>query len=70
VLSFKGLAINLGYGFAGLLFALLLKAFDDKGHPNHAIMEGFRVLPLWLVLTFALFLLCFRKHRGVTGRRY
>jgi len=63
VLSFKGLAFNLGYGFIGLLFALILKAFQDGRHPGYALAQGFRLLPLWVLLTFALLLLAFWRHR-------
>ncbi len=63
VLSFKGLAFNLGYGFIGLLFALALKAFQDGRRPDHALAEGFRLLPLWLLLTLALLALGFWRKR-------
>jgi MFS family permease len=63
VLSFKGLAFNLGYGFLGLLFALVLKAFQDGSHPDHALAQGFRLLPLWLVLTLCLLVAGFWRHR-------
>jgi hypothetical protein len=48
VLSFKGLAFNLCYGFVGLLFAVILKAFQDGTRPDYALSQGFRLLPLWL----------------------
>ncbi len=60
VLSFKGLAFNLGYGFIGLLFALVLKSFQDGRRPDHALVEGFRLLPLWLGLTLVLLAFGFR----------
>jgi MFS family permease len=70
VLSFKGLAFNLGYGFIGLLFALVLKAFQDGRHPDHALVEGFRLLPLWLVLTLVLLALGFcRKRNQLVARQ-
>ena len=62
VLSFKGLAFNLGYGFIGLLFALALQALKQDGHPTHALAAGFRLLPLWLILTFGLFALVFWRR--------
>ena len=65
VLSFKGLAFNLGYGFIGLLFALVLKSFQDGRRPDHALVEGFRLLPLWLVLTLTLLALGFWQKRKV-----
>jgi MFS family permease len=63
VLSFKGLAFNLGYGFIGLLFAVVLKAFQDDARPDQALAQGFRLLPLWLFLTCGLFMLAFWRHR-------
>jgi hypothetical protein len=70
VLSFKGLAFNLGYGFVGLLFALVLKAFQDGNHPDHALMQGFRLLPLWLVLTLGLVTLKFWRHWKILHLKY
>jgi MFS family permease len=63
VLSFKGLAINLGYGFLGLLFAGALKAFRDNTRPDAALVDGFRLLPLWLLFTVALLAVAFWRHR-------
>jgi MFS family permease len=70
VLSFKGLAFNLGYGFIGLLFALVLKAFQDGSHPNHALAEGFRLLPLWLFLTLCLLAFAFWRKRKALCAKY
>jgi MFS family permease len=64
VLSFKGLAFNLGYGFIGLLFALVLKAFQKGGHPDHAVAEGLSLLPLWLLFAMGLLALAFWKRRA------
>jgi hypothetical protein len=47
VLSFKGLAFNLGYGFISLLFAVALRAFRDGGNAEAALTQGFRFLPVW-----------------------
>jgi hypothetical protein len=63
VLSFKGLAFNLGYGFIGLLCALVFKAFQDGHRPDHALAQGFRLLPLWLLLTLGLLTLGFWRNR-------
>jgi MFS family permease len=63
VLSFKGLAINLGYGFVGLLFAGALKAFQDNKRPDAALVDGIRLLPLWLLFTVVLFALAFWSRR-------
>jgi MFS family permease len=65
VLSFKGLAFNLGYGFIGLLFALVLKSFQEGSRPDHALAQGFRLLPLWLMLTLGLLVLGFWRKRKV-----
>lgn len=65
VLSFKGLAINLGYGFISLLFALALRAFRDDGHPEAAMLGGFRLLPLWLVLTLVVLAFGFWRHHKI-----
>jgi hypothetical protein len=70
VLSFKGLAFNLGYGFIGLLFAVALKAFQDGSRPDRALAQGFRLLPLWLFLAFSLFMLAFWRHRKVISGKY
>ena len=63
VLSFKGLAFNLGYGFIGLLFAGVLRAFRDGTRPDAALLHGFQLLPLWLVLTMGLLALAFWRRR-------
>jgi MFS family permease len=67
VLSFKGLAFNLGYGFISLVFALVLKAVREGGSTLDALSRGFVFLPLWLGLGALLCLLCFRRqwHRLV-----
>jgi MFS family permease len=70
VLSFKGLAVNLAYGFVSLLFALALRAFRDDGHPEAAMLGGFRLLPLWLLLTLALLAVGFWRHRKTLCRKY
>ena len=70
VLSFKGLALNLGYGFTGLLFSGVLKGLQDAAHPDHALAAAFRLLPLWLALAFGLFLLVFWRLGKVTSVRY
>jgi MFS family permease len=64
VLSFKGLAFNLGYGFIGLLFALALKSFQNGTGPGHALAQGFRLLPVWLALTITLFLAASWRKRA------
>jgi MFS family permease len=51
VLSFKGVAFNLGYGFISLIFALVLKAVRDGGSTGDALERGLVFLPLWVVCT-------------------
>jgi MFS family permease len=63
VLSFKGLTFNLGYGFIGLLFALVLKAFQHGGDADHALAKGLALLPVWLVGVMGLLAIAFRKKR-------
>ncbi len=68
VLSFKGLAYNLGYGFIGLLFAMVLKAYQQGGDSTSALAQGFKLLPLWVVLMFVVVLIMFwRKRRVLTS---
>ena len=49
VLSFKGVAFNLGYGFISLIFALVLKAVRGGGSAGDALGRGLVFLPLWVV---------------------
>jgi hypothetical protein len=63
VLSLKGLAFNLGYGFVGLLFAIALKALQDGTRPDYALSQGLRLIPLWLVLALALCVALFWRYR-------
>jgi MFS family permease len=69
VLSFKGLAFNLGYGFIGLLFALVLKAFQRGGDSAQALAQGFKLLPLWVVLAFAVVLVAFWGKRRTLNKK-
>jgi len=48
VLSFKGVAFNLGYGFISLLFALVLRAVRDGGNAGDGLERGLVFLPLWI----------------------
>jgi hypothetical protein len=68
VLSFKGLAFNLGYGFIGLLFALVLKAFQRGGNADHALAEGLALLPVWLVGVMGLLVVAFWRKRKALSR--
>ena len=40
VLSFKGVAFNLGYGFISLVFALVLRALRDGGNAQDAVARS------------------------------
>jgi hypothetical protein len=62
VLSFKGVAFNLGYGFISLVFAMVLRAVRDGGSPEDAVARSLIYLPLWIVLGGLLCAVSFRKH--------
>jgi len=70
VLSFKGLAFNLGYGFNSLLFALLLQAFRDSADPEQALAQGLRFLPPWLIFTLIVLGIAFWRRRAVLRQKY
>ncbi|MBR0565423.1 MFS transporter [Azoarcus sp. L1K30] len=63
VLSFKGLAFNLGYGFASLLFAMALRAYRDTGSAHEGLAGALGLLPVWLGFTAAVLMWVFRRHR-------
>jgi hypothetical protein len=65
VLSFKGVAINLGYGFISLLFALALRAARPGSgvDPDAAVAQALIYLPYWILFGGAICLLYFAKHR-------
>jgi hypothetical protein len=62
VLSFKGVAFNLGYGFISLLFALVLRAVRDGGSTQDAVARGLLFLPIWLLFGGLVCALTFRRH--------
>jgi len=70
VLSFKGLAFNLGYGFVSLLFALALRANRETGSAADGFAGAVALLPVWFVFTLMLLAMMFRRHRAVLRRRY
>ena len=65
VLSFKGVATNLGYGFISLLFALVLRAVRNGGSAQDALARALIFLPVWLVFGALLCAVLFRRHRQV-----
>lgn len=68
VLSFKGLAFNLGYGFISLVFALVLRAVRDGGGAEEAVGRGLALLPLWVLGGGLLCALCFRRQNAGLSR--
>jgi len=70
VLSFKGLAFNLGYGFVSLLFALALRAYRDTGSAADGLAGALALLPVWFAFTVLVLALMFWRHREVLRRRY
>lgn len=62
VLSFKGVAFNLGYGFISLVFALVLREVRDGGSPQDAVARSLFFLPAWLLFGGLLCTFCFRKQ--------
>jgi hypothetical protein len=67
VLSFKGLAFNLGYGFVSLAYAGALRALRGGG-PEETFGRTLPWLPAWLGLTVALLVIGFWQHRALLGR--
>jgi hypothetical protein len=63
VLSFKGVAFNLGYGFISLVFALVLRAVRDGGSTQDAVARGLAFLPLWLLFGGFACAIFFRRQR-------
>ena len=62
VLSFKGVATNLAYGFISLLFALVLRAVRDHNDAQAAFSHGLLFLPAWLLLGAVLCAILFHRH--------
>jgi biotin transporter BioY len=68
VLSFKGVAFNLGYGFISLVFALALRAVRDGGSSQDAVARGFAFLPQWLLFGLVVCAIYFkRQHRFLSS---
>ena len=70
VLSFKGLAFNLGYGFVSLLFALALRAYRDSGSAADGLAGALALLPVWFAFTVLVVAMMFWRHREVLRRSY
>ena len=64
VLSFKGLAFNLGYGLVSLAFAGALRSLRAGG-PEQTFGRTLPWLPVWLLLTLLLVALAFRRRWAV-----
>jgi len=62
VLSFKGVAFNLGYGFISLVFALVLRALRDGGDPQEAVMRSLVFLPVWILFAVVICAISFRRQ--------
>jgi MFS family permease len=65
VLSFKGIAFNLGYGLVSLLFAIVLRAQHDGGSVEETFGRTLVWLPVGLVLALVVLALFFRRHAAV-----
>jgi MFS family permease len=63
VLSFKGVAFNLGYGFISLVFALVLRAFRDGGNSQEAFGRALVFLPVWILFAGLLCAFSFWRSR-------
>jgi MFS family permease len=68
VLSFKGVAFNLGYGFISLVFALVLRAVRDGGSTQDAVARSLIFLPAWIAFGGSVCAYCFwrQRHRFLT----
>lgn len=68
LLSFKGLALNLGYGGIGILYALLVanlrKQPELAADPGMLFQASSEWFAPWLVITVSLVILCQLKWRG------
>lgn len=62
VLSFKGVAFNLSYGFVSLLFACALRAARAGASPAEAFSHALAWLPVWLIATLLILAISFRRH--------
>ena len=65
VLSFKGVAFNLGYGLVSLLFAFLLRALRNGGSAEETFGHTLVWLPVGLTLVLVVLALFFRRYAAV-----
>jgi MFS family permease len=68
VLSFKGVAFNLGYGFISLVFALVLRSLRDGGDPQQAVARSLVFLPVWIIFAAAICAISFRKQFSLLAK--
>ena len=68
VLSFKGVAFNLGYGFVSLLFALVLRAVRDGGSTQDAVARSLLYLPAWIIFGTLVCAISFRRQRPLLSK--
>jgi MFS family permease len=68
VLSFKGVAVNLAYGFISLLFALVLRAVRDGGSTEDAVSRSLVLLPGWIILGAIICMIAFRRQAAHLNR--
>lgn len=68
VLSFKGVAFNLGYGFISLVFALVLRAMRDGGTTQEAVARALVFLPVWILFGAVLCLVFFRRQHRLLAK--
>ncbi len=68
VLSFKGMAFNLGYGLVSLAFAGALRALRDGGSPEQTFGRTLPWLPGWLGVTLVVLAVGFWRGRAALER--
>jgi MFS family permease len=61
VLSFRGLAFNLAYGGAGLLFAGLTRLFSKYNAPDEVFAKALGWLPWYFIATVAGLAICWKR---------
>jgi MFS family permease len=69
VLSFKGVAFNLGYGFISLVFALVLRGVRDGGTTEEAVARALIFLPVWILFAAILCVICFGRQYRLLAKK-